>query len=184
MTYFPSGFWSRLITRILADDSIVEIVRSFFIMPKEVRLSNGFCLGFERTRFALLVCAIARKFCDCQWVIGELVAQMCRAVLLQVLQNSQLLKLLDVTVEWVLWQTGIELRYADIVIFRIKEVLPNVKTFPINYREQRCAFFIYLFIRSFIRVSLAKILAPVDPITYNHAICRRSAFWRIKQGLI
>jgi hypothetical protein len=37
MSYFPSGFWSRLITRILADDAIVDIVRSFFIVPKEVR---------------------------------------------------------------------------------------------------------------------------------------------------
>jgi len=37
MSYFPSGFWSRLITRILADDTIVDIVRAFFIMPKEVR---------------------------------------------------------------------------------------------------------------------------------------------------
>lgn len=36
MSYFPSGFWSRLMTRILADDAVVDIVRSFFIMPKEV----------------------------------------------------------------------------------------------------------------------------------------------------
>nr|CAD7576044.1 unnamed protein product [Timema californicum] len=36
MSYFPSGFWSRLITRVLADDTIVDIVRSFFITPKEV----------------------------------------------------------------------------------------------------------------------------------------------------
>ena len=28
MSYFPSGFWSRILTRILADDSVVEIVRS------------------------------------------------------------------------------------------------------------------------------------------------------------
>ena len=27
MSYFPSGFWSRILTRILADDSVVEIVR-------------------------------------------------------------------------------------------------------------------------------------------------------------
>ena len=27
MSYFPSGFWSRLLTRVLADDSVVEIVR-------------------------------------------------------------------------------------------------------------------------------------------------------------
>ena len=55
----------------------------------------------------------------------------------QVLQNAQLAKILDVKVEWVLWQTGMELRYADIVIFRIKEALQSVKTVPINYRDQR-----------------------------------------------
>nr|CAD7421952.1 unnamed protein product [Timema poppensis] len=38
MSYFPSGFWSRLITRVLADDTIVDIVRSFFITPKEVKV--------------------------------------------------------------------------------------------------------------------------------------------------
>lgn len=36
MSYFPSGFWSRLMSRILADDTIVDIVRSFFVLPKEV----------------------------------------------------------------------------------------------------------------------------------------------------
>ena len=36
MSYFPSGFWSRLLTRILADDSVVEIVRGFFTIPEEV----------------------------------------------------------------------------------------------------------------------------------------------------
>lgn len=36
MSYFPSGFWSRLMSRILADDTIVDIVRSFFVIPKEV----------------------------------------------------------------------------------------------------------------------------------------------------
>jgi hypothetical protein len=40
MSYFPSGFWSRLLTRILADDSVVEIVRNYFIVPEEV--SDGF----------------------------------------------------------------------------------------------------------------------------------------------
>lgn len=89
MTYFPSGFWSRLITKILADDSIIEIVRSFFTIPPEV------------------------------------------------LQDNQLSKLLDVKVEWILWQTGMELRYSDIVIFRIKEVLQTVKTQPINYRDHK-----------------------------------------------
>lgn len=27
MTYFPSGFWSRLITRLLADDQIAESIK-------------------------------------------------------------------------------------------------------------------------------------------------------------
>lgn len=36
MSYFPSGFWSRLITRILADDAVVDIVRNYFVMPREV----------------------------------------------------------------------------------------------------------------------------------------------------
>ena len=39
MSYFPSGFWSRLITRILADDSVVDIVRNYFVMPREVTTS-------------------------------------------------------------------------------------------------------------------------------------------------
>lgn len=35
MTYFPSGFWSRLITRILADDLIIDVIRSYFVIPKD-----------------------------------------------------------------------------------------------------------------------------------------------------
>ncbi|XP_021920937.1 leucine-rich repeat serine/threonine-protein kinase 1 isoform X3 [Zootermopsis nevadensis] len=89
MSYFPSGFWSRLITRILSDDAIVDIVRAFFIMPKEV------------------------------------------------VQDTKLTQLLDVRAEWILWQTGIELRYADTTLFRMKEVLPNVKNSPVDYRQLR-----------------------------------------------
>ncbi|CAB0014704.1 unnamed protein product [Nesidiocoris tenuis] len=36
LSYVPSGFWSRLITRLLADDTVIQIVREFFIVPKEV----------------------------------------------------------------------------------------------------------------------------------------------------
>ncbi|XP_075215251.1 leucine-rich repeat kinase [Lycorma delicatula] len=89
MSYFPSGFWSRLMTRLLADDAIVDIVRSFFIMPKEVS------------------------------------------------QDAKLAKLLDVRAEWVLWQTGMELRYSDMVLFRMKEVIPSVRNSPIDYRRLR-----------------------------------------------
>jgi hypothetical protein len=36
LAYLPSGFWSRLLTRILGDDSVVEIIRSYFLIPQEV----------------------------------------------------------------------------------------------------------------------------------------------------
>lgn len=77
MSYFPSGFWSRLISRILADDSIVDIIRSFFILPKEIA------------------------------------------------QDINLVKLLDLKAEWILWQTGLQLNYGDITLFRMREVLHN-----------------------------------------------------------
>ena len=36
LAYLPSGFWSRLLTRILGDDSVVETIRSYFVIPQEV----------------------------------------------------------------------------------------------------------------------------------------------------
>ena len=36
MTYFPSGFWSRLIVRILADTSVLSVVQSLFRLPEEL----------------------------------------------------------------------------------------------------------------------------------------------------
>ncbi|XP_052864950.1 leucine-rich repeat serine/threonine-protein kinase 1 [Anopheles cruzii] len=36
MSYFPSGFWSRLITRVLADSQVVEAVRDLFALPSEL----------------------------------------------------------------------------------------------------------------------------------------------------
>lgn len=36
MSYFPSGFWSRLITRVLADDQVVEALRNIYPLPKEI----------------------------------------------------------------------------------------------------------------------------------------------------
>uniref|UniRef100_A0A182IMZ8 non-specific serine/threonine protein kinase n=1 Tax=Anopheles atroparvus TaxID=41427 RepID=A0A182IMZ8_ANOAO len=36
MSYFPSGFWSRLITRVLADDQLVEAVRGLYPLPREL----------------------------------------------------------------------------------------------------------------------------------------------------
>ncbi|XP_015840648.1 leucine-rich repeat serine/threonine-protein kinase 1 isoform X3 [Tribolium castaneum] len=84
MSYFPSGFWSRLISRILADDTIIDIIRSFFILPKEVA------------------------------------------------QDLDLVKLLDLKAEWVLWQTGLQLKYGDITLFRMREILHNSSSY---YRQ-------------------------------------------------
>ena len=36
MTYFPSGFWSRLITRLLADEQIIEAIKSSYISANDV----------------------------------------------------------------------------------------------------------------------------------------------------
>ncbi|XP_034249520.1 leucine-rich repeat serine/threonine-protein kinase 1 isoform X2 [Thrips palmi] len=87
MSYFPSGFWSRLMTRILADDAVVDIVRSFFVMPKEVTT------------------------------------------------DARLAQMLDVRADWFLWQTGMELRYADTTLFRMKEILRTMKNSPMDYSQ-------------------------------------------------
>ncbi|KAF5269398.1 hypothetical protein FQA39_LY18908 [Lamprigera yunnana] len=84
MSYFPSGFWSRLISRILADDTIVDIIRSFFILPKDVA------------------------------------------------QDIELARVLELKAEWVLWQTGLQLKYGDITLFRIREVLNSSSAY---YRQ-------------------------------------------------
>jgi hypothetical protein len=38
MSYFPSGFWSRLITRILADDQVSDAIRCLYPVKKEVSI--------------------------------------------------------------------------------------------------------------------------------------------------
>lgn len=89
MSYFPSGFWSRLITRILADDTIVDIVMSFLAPFKD--------------------------FVD----------------------ERIFTSLLETQAEWVLWQTGIELRYAGITLLRLKEVNYGMKNSPHDYRQYK-----------------------------------------------
>lgn len=91
MSYFPSGFWSRLITRILGDDAIINVIRQFF-MPTEVNGDDFMCSDF---------------------------------------QNH---------FDWILWQSGIELKFANkIILFRMKEVLH--RNSPINYRHLRFQLF-------------------------------------------
>lgn len=89
MSYFPSGFWSRLLTRMLADDTIVEIIRSYFVLPREAQ------------------------------------------------QDPSIVGILEKRAEWVCWQTGIELRYANTSLFRMKEILNNINNSPYDYRQMR-----------------------------------------------
>lgn len=37
MSYFPSGFWSRLLTRILADDAVVDVIGNYFLVPDGIQ---------------------------------------------------------------------------------------------------------------------------------------------------
>lgn len=39
MTYFPSGFWSRLITRLLADEQLTEAIKSAYEVSNDVSCS-------------------------------------------------------------------------------------------------------------------------------------------------
>uniref|UniRef100_A0A147BMZ4 non-specific serine/threonine protein kinase n=1 Tax=Ixodes ricinus TaxID=34613 RepID=A0A147BMZ4_IXORI len=75
LSYLPSGFWARLITRILADDLVVESLRAYFPSPPDKDL-----LGALSSRRA----------------------------------------------EWVCWQTGLELRYLDAPLLRVREMVPHL----------------------------------------------------------
>lgn len=91
MSYFPSGFWPRLITRVLADDVIVKIVTSFIVPSKDMTEDKAFAGVFDTTT----------------------------------------------QTEWVLWQTGIELRYAGVTLLRLKEVNYSYKNSPFDYKQYK-----------------------------------------------
>ena len=38
LSYIPTGFWSRLITRLLAEDSIVDTLRVYYSVPRHVMI--------------------------------------------------------------------------------------------------------------------------------------------------
>lgn len=61
LSYIPTGFWSRLITRLLAEDSIVDTLRVYFNVPRHVRLSlsplineSSVMVDFNRSMLILL----------------------------------------------------------------------------------------------------------------------------------
>ncbi|KAH8021451.1 hypothetical protein HPB51_015847 [Rhipicephalus microplus] len=66
LSYLPSGFWARLITRLLADDQVVEALRGYLAPPR----------GWEK--------------------------------------DPGLAAALSQRAEWLCWQTGLELRHAQV----------------------------------------------------------------------
>lgn len=72
ISYFPSGFWSRLMIRILADNQIGEIAQNLYN-----------CENDQKNR-----------------------------------------------IHWKLWQTGLELYFADHLIFKLREVSQNCRNTP------------------------------------------------------
>jgi hypothetical protein len=53
MSYFPSGFWSRLITRILADEQVVEALRCLYPLPSYIRSGTEFSIEYVFTLVSL-----------------------------------------------------------------------------------------------------------------------------------
>lgn len=89
ISYFPSGFWSRLMIRVLADTQIGEIAQNIYNSTEDV---------------------------SCVFVIF----QSSEHLILYFVFN--LLQLQNNKIHWKLWQTGLELYYADRLIFKLREV--------------------------------------------------------------
>ncbi|CRK89702.1 CLUMA_CG003464, isoform A [Clunio marinus] len=49
MSYFPSGFWSRLITRILADDQVVDALRCIYPLTREAATNPNLNIALNQS---------------------------------------------------------------------------------------------------------------------------------------
>ncbi|KAK0425746.1 hypothetical protein QR680_009358 [Steinernema hermaphroditum] len=96
MAYVPSGFWSRLITRILDDEKVGTCVKALFRyeeIPEVFRTHPGVFADFRRA-------------------------------------------LNDHTPpEWILWQTGLELRVFGKCLLSVKQFLPLAHVHDVNYSD-------------------------------------------------
>lgn len=88
LSYIPAGFWSRLITRLLADEHLPALIQQFFSLS----ISDA-------------------------W------------------EPQELAELLDNGAEWLLWQTGLELRFLGHTLFSVKEFLPLAEIRDVNYHQ-------------------------------------------------
>lgn len=55
MTYFPSGFWSRIITRLLGDEQISEAIKTFYLPLNDVSPSPLVNFGELHAKFSILL---------------------------------------------------------------------------------------------------------------------------------
>ncbi|MFH4976292.1 hypothetical protein AB6A40_003001 [Gnathostoma spinigerum] len=91
VAYIPSGFWSRLMTRILGDDHIISCIERLFTVTE---LAAEYSLKDLNT-----VCSSNLK------------------------------------VEWLLWQTGIELLILDQPVFSLRQFLPFAEVRDVHYEQ-------------------------------------------------
>jgi hypothetical protein len=55
----------------------------------------------------------------------------------KVLSDPDFSAVLDTPGEWICWQTGIELRYANTRLFVMREILPSLSYPSCNYRDYK-----------------------------------------------
>lgn len=115
MAYVPSGFWSRLITRLLGDEILPNLFDEYFKFSTDCPISDdiklrkilGTRINF-RIRFLL-----------------EFVSHLSRSFL----ESNK--------AEWLLWQTGVEVKFLNRMLFSLKEFLPLAEIRDYNYKDMK-----------------------------------------------
>lgn len=113
MSYFPSGFWSRLITRILGDDQVIDVLRTIYTIkpgwPGSSSSSSSTGQGTEEEEEA------------CQPHNAEEVLQVFN----------------EISCQWKIWQTGMALYYGKTLIYKIREVPASCGYSPYRNPQNR-----------------------------------------------
>lgn len=82
MTYFPCGFWSRLIVKLLADDIYSDVLKSFFTLPEQltqdpefVRLLNTKCPEWKCWQTGLSLVHLDQEIFRVKEILGSVFAK-------------------------------------------------------------------------------------------------------------